>query len=227
MKCYCRQEAKGFYYVVEDALKETHELLQKAFFTKKGDVFLKWYPVDMPNKEIVVLNYERLAPNIFMRNKANWENALGIFCKTAKSNSISFVISGSASASIHGVDISPTDLDISIDINDFMKLKDIFKEYIIEPLVYNDSLLMSKYFGRLCIDNVWLDVDAAPNKGYEIKEIEIKFWNRYILYVQSLKECLDKYKTIKDGMKEHYFEYIEKIEKFFKKKYRKIRAYCT
>ena len=214
MKCYCKQEHNGFFYIVEDAPENTHELIQMAFYTKKDNKFIKWYPSNMPDKEIVVPNYERLAPKIFLREKANWENALDEFCKIAKSNYINFVISGSISASIHGVEISPIDIDLQIDINDFMKLKDIFREYIIEPLVFNDTLLIGKYFGRLCIDNVWIDVGAAPNKGFEIKDIEIKFWNGHIVYVQSLKECLEKYKTIKDGMKEHYLEYIEKIEKY-------------
>ena len=217
MKCYCKQETNGFYYVVEDAPEDKHELIKKAFFEKQGNVFLKWYPVDMPDKEIVIPNYERLAPNIFSRNSANWESALDVFCKKAKNNFISYVICGSVSASIHGVDISPIDIDIEIDVNDFMKIKDIYTEYIIEPLVFNDSLLMGKYFGRLCIDNVWLDVGALPNKGHEIKEIEIKFWNGHIIYVQSLKECLDKYKTVKDENKGHYFKYIEKIENYLSK----------
>jgi hypothetical protein len=212
MKCYCKQEANGFYFVVEGAPEDKHELIKKAFFEKHGDIFLKWYPTDMPDKEIVIPNYERLAPDIFLRNKANWENALNTFCTIAKNSSINFVICGSASASIHGVDISPTDLDINIDVNDFNKLKDIFKEYIIEPLVFNDSLLMVKYFGRLCIDNVWIDVSALSKKGFEIKEIEIKFWNGHIIYVQSLRECLDKYKAMENGKK----EYIKKIENHLK-----------
>jgi hypothetical protein len=207
MKCYCKQDDNGFYYVVEDAPEDKYELIQRAFYERNGNIFLKWYRVDMPDKEIVVPNYERLAPNIFMRNKANWVNALDIFCKIAKKNSINFIVSGSVSACIHGVDILPTDIDIDVDLTDFEKLKECFHEYIIEPLIFDDTLLIVKYFGRLCLDNVWIDVCALPNKGYEVKEIEIKCWNGHIIYVQSLQECLDNYKNM-EGKNEQ----IKKIE---------------
>ena len=67
--------------------------------------------------------------------------------------------------------------------------------------------MMVKYFGRLCIDNVWLDISAYPKKGYEVKEIEIKFWNGHVVHIQSLKECLDTYKST--GNKTNYVAEIE------------------
>ena len=196
MKCYCKQSPDGFYYVVEDAPESTHDLIQAAFFKRHGDTFLKWYPVDMPDKEIVIPNYERLAQGLFSRNTVNWENALNTFCTIAKRNSIDFIIRGSVSACLYGVNITPTDIDIYVDVNDIEKLKGAFNEYIIEPLVYNDSLMMVKYFGRLCIDSVWIDVSAFSKKGYEVKNVDVKCWNGNIVLVQSLKECYEVYRAM-------------------------------
>jgi len=100
MKCYCKQNSDGFYYVIEEAPEDVHGLIETAYFKKQDNVFLKWYPVDIPDKELIITNYERLAPNIFSRTTVNWESALDIFCTLAKRNSIDYVIRGSVSACI-------------------------------------------------------------------------------------------------------------------------------
>ncbi|MCL2397862.1 MAG: hypothetical protein FWC93_07340 [Defluviitaleaceae bacterium] len=211
MKCYCKQDANGFYYVVEDVPEDKHELILTAFYKKHGDMFLKWYPADMPEKELVVRNYERLAPHIFSRTTVNWENALDTFCTIAKRNAINFIVDGSVSACLHGTAIMPTDIDIVVDMTDFEKTKTVFREYTIEPLMRYDNLLLSNYFGRLCIDNVWIDIDAHPKKGHEIKNIDVKCWNGHIIYVRSLRECLETYKVMGKN------KYIAEIEECLRK----------
>ena len=211
MKFYCKQDDDGFFYIIEDAPDERHDLIRAAFFSQQGNTFLKWYPKNMPDKEIIIPNYERLAPKIFTRNSVNWEGALDVFCRLAKKHSISFILTGSLSVLMQGVRINPTDIDIVVDVKDFDRMKSIFSKYTIEPLVYNDSLLLVKYFGRLCIENVWIDISAFPKKGYEINHIDIKCWNGHILYVQSLIECLGIYKAI--GKEEYVMEIEECLRK--------------
>jgi hypothetical protein len=50
--------------MVDNAPDFTHNLIKQAYYEKDGDSFKKWYPADMPDKDIVIPNYERLAPNI-------------------------------------------------------------------------------------------------------------------------------------------------------------------
>jgi len=59
----------------------------------------------------------------------------------------------------------------------------------------------------LCIDNVWIDVSAYPNKGYEVKKIDMICWNGHIVKTDALKSCLEHYKKM------DRLEYIIEIEK--------------
>jgi len=204
------QNEKGFYYVVENAPEDKHKLIEEAFYKKQGDLFIKRYPANIPDKELVTANYERLAPQMFSRNRVNWENALNTFCILAKRNLINFIIKGSVVACINGTNIIPTDIDVSVDVSNFDKAKSVFREYTIEPLMYYDDILLNYYWGRLCIDDVWVDISAFPKNGHEIKNIDVKCWNGHIIYAQSLKECLGIYKTMgKD-------KYIAEIESCLK-----------
>ena len=210
MKCYCTQTEDAFYYVVDDAPEYSYNLIEKAFYIRHGDSFKKWYPVDMPDKEIVVPNYERLAPNIYLRNKANWEEALDKFCYIAKKHSIDFILRGSVVACINGININPTDIDVNIDVSSFEKMHIAFKYNVIEPFVYNDSLMMVRYFGRICLGNMWIDTSAFPKKGYEITDIHVTIWNGHIIKTQSLTSCLQIYQQIGK------LDYVQAIEAFLK-----------
>ena len=108
MKCYCKQIDDGFFFVVDDAPEYCHDLITKAYFRKDGTSFVKWYPPDMPDKELVSRNYERLIPTVFLRETPHWEKALKQFITTAKENSVDFIIRGSVVPCMYGATIVPT-----------------------------------------------------------------------------------------------------------------------
>ena len=139
---------------------------------------------------------------------SNWETALDCFCKVAKENNIDFYLIGSITASVRGVNIVPHDIDVIVDVGDFWKAKDVFKDVTIEP--FSECLEDNPvdYFGKIHVNGFVIDISAKPQNIYGRHKIEMLCWNGYILKSQSLELLRLVY------IKNNRHEYVNAIDEF-------------
>lgn len=120
-------------------------------------------------------------------NSGDWKNALLTFAKRSRENKIKWYVTGSVSEAVFGVDVKPHDIDIVTHERDFFKVKDLFSDFVVEPFVDNKGTWVVRYFGRLCIDGVMIDVVADEKRNEENYFYEPVEWNGYTLKVEPLQ----------------------------------------
>lgn len=187
MKCYCYEEKGSFVFCVEEYLPEHEETLASAWFKKEGNHYTKKYPVDLEDKILLSENFSRLGESMFA-NTGDWEDALTIFASICDLNNIAWYITGSVSEAILGVNVSPHDIDIISSCDDFYKIKDLFSEYVVEPFVDNGGEWVVRYFGRLCISGVMIDVAADIAREEQNHKYEVVSWKSFIMKIEPIEE---------------------------------------
>lgn len=214
MKCYCYENESEFVFCVENADDKLGKIIEAAWYDKVGNKYFKKYPNTINDKKLLINNFSRLGESMFSGN-GDWKKALSKFAEKCYEQNIDWYITGSVSESVMGVDISPHDIDIVSHVKDFFKIKDIFSDYLIEPFVDNGGTWIVRYFGRLCIDGVMIDIVADDNRNEENHPYESVQWNGYIVKAEPIQE---RYKIeIQRNRKDR----IKAFEEYFKKEIKK------
>jgi hypothetical protein len=200
MKCYCYETETEFIYCVENAEgKILDNLLSDSYWTKTDNgKFIKVYPMDtswddawylVPEyKEAVINNFANFGQS-WLEGIFDWKKVLLFLAQKFTENGIEWYIIGSVSEAVLGVDIIPHDIDIVVHTKDFYKTKDLFHEYVIEPLVDNKGNWLVRFFGKLCIDGAGVDIAADDKMNIENHQprYEKTTWKGYDVFVLPLK----------------------------------------
>lgn len=212
MKCYCEERDGRFLYIVEDVPEAYREALEIAWFKLQDGCFIKnVYAAAIPDKALVSANFARLGPDQFRSGGTSWRTALECFHHLAAEHGIGYILTGSASVAIRGIDITPNDLDILVDEQDFWKARELFADNLIEPMMdYGDALWLVRYSGRLCLEETRIDINAGPKPLLRLGEVETVNWNGLSIRAQSLAACLEHYRT------ENRTGRVEAIETYLK-----------
>jgi len=160
MNCYCIENNDKFLFCLENVENKYIETLENwgggsvsYFFKNVGDKYIKEFPNNFNNKEINGANFQKYGESLF-KNGENWEEALEVFAEQCFKENIDWIILGSISETVRGINIIPHDIDIVVHEKDLNKIKSVFLNYFIEPIMdYKDSWVL-QYFGRLCINGV-------------------------------------------------------------------------
>ncbi len=201
MKFYCEETEAEFIFCVENAEGKIYDNLQSDPYWKKTDAtkFIKVYPTDtnwddawylnQAYKEAVISNFERLG-QAWIEGVFDWKKVLSVLARLFQENKIEWYIIGSASEAVLGVNIIPHDLDITVHTRDFYKVKELTREYVIEPLSDNKGNWIVRYFGKLCVDGASVDIaaDDTLNRENNHQHYEKAIWNGYEVYVTPLRE---------------------------------------
>jgi len=200
MKCYCYETKTEFIYCVEGATGAVYENLQAdRYWTKTADdKFIKIYPLDTgwddawycapEYKNAVINNFARLGQS-WLEGVFDWEKVLSFLVQKFVANGIEWYIIGSVSEATLDVNIKPHDIDIVVHTKDFYKVKDLFRDYTIEPLGDNKGNWLVRYFGKLCVDGASVDIAADDKMNLENcqRPYEKAKWNGYDVYIEPLK----------------------------------------
>ena len=216
MKCYCYETETQFIFCVENAEGEIYENLSTDRYWTKTDEnkFIKSYPMDtgwddawyvIPEyKEAVMNNFARLGPS-WLERVFDWKRVLLFLAQKFSENEIEWYIMGSVSEAVLGVGIKPHDIDIVVHTRDFYKVKDLFCEFVIEPLGDNKGNWLVRYFGKLCIDGASVDIAADDRMNIENCRhfYEKVSWNDYDIYIEPLQNRykIEKQRDRKDRIK--------------------------
>ncbi|NHJ47303.1 MAG: hypothetical protein FK733_05890 [Asgard group archaeon] len=128
-----------------------------------------------------------------------------IIVKLSKTN-IMWLLSGSTNLFIQGIKITASDIDIISTKEDLFRIEEIFKDYIVKKIEYNESEKYRSWFGRLNINSIQIDLMAdleykPPNSDW-IKSDSLNnkmkiLFDNYALYVNSLESELTFYSNMK------------------------------
>ncbi len=201
MKCYCYETKTEFVFCVEETEGKIHEKLQADPYWKKADEdkFIKTYPMDtnwndawyldVDYKNTIISNFTRLG-NSWINGLFDWKNVLLLLADVFEKNKIEWYILGSTSEAVLGVDIIPHDIDIAVHTKDFYKVKELTRDYVIEPFGDNKSNWLVRYFGKLCVDGASVDIAADDKLNYQNnnEHYEKVLWSGYEVFITPLRE---------------------------------------
>ena len=75
-----------------------------------------------------------------------------------RGSGIRWVLAGSASLALQGVNVSPNDIDILTDKEGAFEINRIFKDYEVKPVRFRRSRFFQSYFGEFEIEGVKVEV---------------------------------------------------------------------
>lgn len=183
MKCYCNITESALTLSVNQVEPEYEKNLVAAWYEKTNTGYQKIYPMTdkengVSDKDIKIVsnNFSKLGPFMF-RGDLDWEKALLTISKKFSENNIEWYIFGSVSDAIRGVKITPHDIDIIVHTKDFFKVKDVFSDCVVEPFIDNKGNWIVRYFGRISMDNSYIDVVAAEHLNLENHQYDKVSWN--------------------------------------------------
>lgn len=186
MNCHCVETNELFTFWVEEVEPEYERALIAAYFQRIAPAtYRKEYPATVEDKDVISANFSQLGEVMF-RGEGRWETAVRIVASRCAEAHVRWYITGSVSEAVRGVAVNPHDVDIVAHVDDFLRLKALFPDCFIEPFVDNRGTWVVRYFGRLCIEGVMVDVAADESRNEERHAYEDVLWNGMILKVEPL-----------------------------------------
>ncbi|HEV2066220.1 MAG TPA: hypothetical protein VGR08_05245 [Thermomicrobiales bacterium] len=177
MRCHAFRENDAFILCAEDVPPALTSVVEGAYFQQEGDRFVKRFSSSVEDQDQVARNFPRLAPAMFAGQDADWEAALMTFADCCADAGIEWYVTGSACDAVRGVPITPHDLDLVIHTGDFWRARDAFRPEMVEPFVDNSGTWVVRYFGRICLANVQVDVVADPSRDADAHHYETVEWH--------------------------------------------------
>ncbi len=131
-------------------------------------------------------------------------DVLEIIFHRFKVNDIKWVLVGSTSLILQGVDIKPGDIDILTNKEGALKSNKIFKEYLIEEVKWSETELFKSYFGKFKMNNIQVEImgNLEERQGkiwkslsYRLKNPQFIKINNKNIPISPLKDQYDYYKN--------------------------------
>lgn len=225
MKISFEEQGEDIIFRISEFDSKYEDVLKMCFYENDGKGYVKNYPKNVKHLDKIKRYYLRNAEKMFDQlgyyKQIPWETALLEFCERIKNTEIDWWLTGSCAACIRGIKMNPHDVDIMIDSKYVDEISELFKDYIIEPIVDTKGWL-TKDFGVIflhsridiasdpqdCLD-IPEPVDCGPYAKEHLEEIT---WSGYTIKVPQLELQLNVNK------KRHRFDRVKLIEDFLEKK---------
>jgi hypothetical protein len=186
MRCSTALEDDAFVLSVEDVPAALAPVVEAAFFQRDGDHdrFVKRYPPTVEDQDAVAENFPRLAPGMFTGENADWNTALETFAIRCEEAGIEWYATGSVCDALWGIAITPHDLDLVTHTGNFWRVREVFRPDMVEPFVDNGGTWVVRYFGRLCLSSVQVDVVADSSRNAATHPYETLEWRGHRIRVE-------------------------------------------
>ncbi|HPS39255.1 MAG TPA: hypothetical protein PL124_07565 [Candidatus Cloacimonadota bacterium] len=204
MRASCETSGKDVVFRLSDIDPKYVPVLQMCFYQQDGDDYIKTFSADLPNMERIISRFENFAPEMFDQlgyfREVPWEAALEEFILRINPTRIRWWLTGSCSACIRGIPLSPHDVDIMIDSRDVDAICELFSDCFIEPLIDTQGWV-TKDFGVLFL-KARIDIASDPSPvlddpdpvdcgPYALAHLEEVQWHGHILRVPPLQLLLN------------------------------------
>lgn len=75
-----------------------------------------------------------------------------------KDENIDWVLTGSLSFLLQGIDVTVNDIDIQSSRDGIYKIHDLLSPFVTEPVVYSESIRIRSYFGKAVVDHITIEL---------------------------------------------------------------------
>ncbi|MGQ4892376.1 MAG: nucleotidyltransferase domain-containing protein [Candidatus Njordarchaeia archaeon] len=127
---------------------------------------------------------------------------LKFIAQAFKKHDINWVLAGSISLALQGVDVEPHDIDIITTEEDALKLNNILKEYMVKKVEYSETPHFKSHYGKFKINNIEVEIMGNPKekRGDKWFDLSSRLRNKNFvkldeldLPVSSLEDHLESY----------------------------------
>lgn len=164
MKIQFEHEADQVVFRITAFSAWIEKALRMCFYEQEGEGFVKRFPTNTPDLERIMAHYEAHAEEMFLqlvyRRPVPWEDGLRRFLERAQNTGIRWWLTGSCATCLRGVNLNPHDVDIMIDAEDVPRVREVFRDVVIEPIIDTNGWL-TKDFGVL-FDRCRIDIASDP-----------------------------------------------------------------
>ncbi len=119
MKTLCRTVGSQTYFIISELDLAYYDLVRDLAFSRVEDGFAKVFPTDSPHLDHIYHNFARCAEELILQkagiHPAPCEQALLALLEKIKDQDIDWWLVGSAALAVRGIDLSPHDIDLSVD----------------------------------------------------------------------------------------------------------------
>lgn len=134
-----RPDGAQTYFVLAGLEPAYHDAARALEFAPMEDGFARGFPSNSPNLERIYENFARSAADLITQRAGvrpvPWERALETFLRLVEGQGIDWWLVGSAALAVRGLDVTPGDLDLSVDDAGARRLGALLLDYLIEPVV--------------------------------------------------------------------------------------------
>ncbi|MGG7165798.1 hypothetical protein [Clostridium ihumii] len=218
-----KENENNILFVISEYPNEYKSILESQYYSLEHGNFVKKYPKNIDNIDNIKMNFKNYAEEMFLQmgylKEVQWEKALLSFINKIKGYDIDWWLTGSCALCIRGISVMPHDVDIMLNSKDIGKIKNIFSDFIVEPIISSKGWVVD-YFGVLFL-NARIDLAFDPQDfvdkpepsdfgPYARNHIESVLWNGNIVKVPPLELQLqvnrkrkryDRVKAIEDYLK--------------------------
>lgn len=131
--------------------------------------------------------------------------ALRSIVQRLEGQGIRWVLVGSASLALQGVDIRPKDIDILTDQAGALRFNELFCDYVVSPVRFQRSTLFDSYFGTFTVLGIKVEVmgdlvikyqEGAGSQAHRLTNPHFVKLDELIIPVSPLSEQLASYEKL-------------------------------
>jgi hypothetical protein len=200
MKITFEEQHNEIIYRVHDFDPKYEPILKMCFYQNDGHGYIKKYPKKAKYIENMQKRYAQNAKLMFDQlgyfTDIPWKDGLTKFCSMVQDSTIDWWLTGSCATCIHGIELTPHDVDIMVNSKSIDEITELFKDCLIEPIVDTNGWL-TKDFGVMFMD-VRIDIASDPSPvldvpepvdcgPYALNNLEIVLWNGFEIRVPPLE----------------------------------------
>lgn len=164
MKIKFENKKDNVIYRIYNFDNKYEKILQSCFYEKTDNGYIKTYPSNIKYIKQMKKRYSDCAQYMFDQLgyfvDIPWKIGFKKFCKMVEKTKIEWWLTGSCASCIRGANIKPHDIDIMINSESTPIITEIFKDFLIEPII-NTNGWLTKEFGVIFMD-VRIDIASDP-----------------------------------------------------------------
>jgi hypothetical protein len=143
MHTLCKRAGAYIYFIVADLDEAYHETVRKLEFEPVDGGFARCFPADSPHLKRIYVNFARSVADVIFQKagvrSAPWEQALDTLLHLMDVHDITWCLVGSAALAVHGLDVSPRDVDLVVDEVGAQRLAELLLDDLIEPVTPGET----------------------------------------------------------------------------------------
>lgn len=167
-----KETEKNISFIVRNFDERYKPIFKDQFYTIENNSVIKTFPKPIDDLEQIKNNYIKYTEEMILQagyfKEVMWEDALFKFINKVKDQNIDWWLTGSCALRLRGIPIKPHDVDIMLNSKDIDKIKNIFIDNIVWPILSTDGWIV-KYFGVLFLHGQ-IDLAFEPQQSADDPE---------------------------------------------------------